>query len=288
MPLPYTDETVIVDGICACLTTEVDRIISKLDEVLTAVSTATATVTKLDELLAYLESVIGTEAQRDGSRSMLEWQQSLIGTSTERDNSNSLITALGNILGRDSDRDANKPLALWFHEMFGKIEDLPEHEGEPTSFMTQFLAVVGDFTSDWLAGHSEESLLTAALHKHNRHMHEESDPHGASDWDLQPIGNPYGGDNPKGGFGGNISYPVGAILVQEFFTNQDLDSGGGSGDSTLAYPPQNSSVYGKSGGFMIDDTSDDFPPMLESVHSHPSFETPDVVLTWQEYQDSLG
>lgn len=77
--------------------------------------------------------------------------------------------------------------------------------------------------------------------------------------------------------------PAASILVQEFFSSQDLDFGKGSGDSVNDTPPINSSVYGKSDGFMIDDNDPEFPIILNAVHDHPDFQFPSIVLSWQQF-----
>lgn len=81
----------------------------------------------------------------------------------------------------------------------------------------------------------------------------------------------------------NAITPRAPVLVSEFFTNEDLDGGKGSGDSALDFPPLNSSIYGQTGGFQIDETDPDFPIILESVHTHPDFDSPAVVLTWDQF-----
>ena len=71
--------------------------------------------------------------------------------------------------------------------------------------------------------------------------------------------------------------PLVTTLIQEFFGREDLDFGGGAGNS----------IYGTASGFQLDEADPDFPPTLESVHSHPRFEFPATILTFQEYQDTL-
>lgn len=77
--------------------------------------------------------------------------------------------------------------------------------------------------------------------------------------------------------------PIATLLAQEFFNHQDLDSGGGSGDTATDDPPPNNSIYGTEGGFQLDETDASFPIVLQSVHSHPNFEFPSIVITFDEY-----
>lgn len=81
----------------------------------------------------------------------------------------------------------------------------------------------------------------------------------------------------------NAVVPRATLLVSEFFTSEDLDGGKGSGDSALDFPPLNSSVYGKIGGFQIDESDQEFPIILQSVHQHPEFQAPSIVLTWDQF-----
>jgi hypothetical protein len=83
------------------------------------------------------------------------------------------------------------------------------------------------------------------------------------------------------------SIPAATILAQEFYNRQDLDLGGGSGDTVTDDPPPNNSIYGTTDGFQIDETDPLFPIVLESVHSHPSFEFPAIIITFNEYLATL-
>lgn len=77
-----------------------------------------------------------------------------------------------------------------------------------------------------------------------------------------------------------------SILVQEFFSSEDLDQGKGSGESPEDFPPPNTSIYGKTGGFQIDESDEDFPILLQAVHQHPDFQSPIIVLTWEQFLES--
>lgn len=64
-----------------------------------------------------------------------------------------------------------------------------------------------------------------------------------------------------------------STLVQEFFSNQDLDNGAGAGNS----------IYGHPGGFRLDPRDPQLPPALQAVHQHPRFHHSTTMLTWQAY-----
>ena len=68
-----------------------------------------------------------------------------------------------------------------------------------------------------------------------------------------------------------------SILIQEFFSNQDLDGGAGAGTS----------IYGHPGGFRLDPRDPEVPPALQAAHHHPRFFRSVPVLTWQEYLATL-
>jgi hypothetical protein len=82
--------------------------------------------------------------------------------------------------------------------------------------------------------------------------------------------------------------PAVSILVQEFFNRQDLDSGGGSGDTVTDFPPPNNSIYGTVGGFQLNPSDPEFPILLESVHEHPRFENPLIKITLAQYFATLS
>lgn len=81
--------------------------------------------------------------------------------------------------------------------------------------------------------------------------------------------------------------PSASLLVSEFFNREDLDSGAGSGDSPLAFPPPNNSIYGTLGGFQLDEADTNFPITLESVHLHERFEFPSITITFAQYLATL-
>ena len=82
--------------------------------------------------------------------------------------------------------------------------------------------------------------------------------------------------------------PLASVLINEFFNREDLDQGGGQGESASAFPPPNNSIYGTAGGFQLDETDPDFPPALEGIHEHERFEFPAIIMTFQQYKDSLA
>jgi len=230
MPTPFTDEALIISGICACLTTETDRVVASIDSMKLALVAAIQAFdaendsnlnTLHDRLHTYFNNVLGTVGQRDGGRSLITWAQEIVGAT--------------------SDHKTNSP------------------------------------------GQMEESLLTLTAHTHSRHKHPEDRTHQASDLSLLPQGNRLGPDNPLSAF-----FPTQAnLLIMEFFGNQDLDGGAGSGDSASDSPPLNNSIYGHDGGFQLNETNDDFPAILEAVHAHPQFASPPIVLTYAEYLATL-
>jgi hypothetical protein len=127
-----------------------------------------------------------------------------------------------------------------------------------------------------------DDIFTLLLHIHKRHIHPETSIHFASDLTATPQGNNFGADNPVFG----DSPAIAGKLVQEFFGQEDLDANSGHDNGTTI--PAHNSIYGRVGGFMINDTDIEFPLMLEGVHNHPDFASPEIIITWQQYLATLG
>ncbi len=80
--------------------------------------------------------------------------------------------------------------------------------------------------------------------------------------------------------GQSSSIPVATVLMTEFFNGENRD-----GKSTVALQTLNSEIQGSIYGvhFQIDELSDGFPTVLNSVHAHGDFDTRAPAITWAQY-----
>ena len=132
-------------------------------------------------------------------------------------------------------------------------------------------------------GRTLAEIYDLISHIHRRHLHKELRIHNASDLSLTVFGNLFGADNP---FFDLDTPTMASTLIQEFFAGQDLDFNAGHDQGTTI--PTNNSIYGQAGGWQLNLSAPDFPPMLEGIHSHQRFANPPIIITFTQYLATLG
>lgn len=199
MPAPYTDETAIINGICACLTPILSDILTTLQQLrdanhidLTQVNTdlvAFAIANHADiTTFAAANHVDLTQVDTDLVAFRAANHTDLTQVDTD-------LLAFKTANHADFDRQD-----AYLNDVVGELD--------PDVTLSQLM-----------------------IHTHNRHEHGETARHVAHDYSIEPTGNLYGPDNPIATFVLEFGQAVAAVLVLEFFGSEDLDFGAGGGNS---------------------------------------------------------